>query len=79
MKSFLILFGITILAMFLSFAFIGVKMIFKKNGEFKRGCSSSGSDSQSTCHCGGGATQSKCSEHEKNEALKQMEVLKEVE
>ena len=40
MKMFLLILIVTVLIVLLSFWGIGIKMIIKKNGEFKRHCSS---------------------------------------
>ena len=40
MKMFLLVLIVTVLIVLLSFWGIGIKMIIKKNGEFKRHCSS---------------------------------------
>lgn len=55
METILVLFGITALLLLLSFAFFGVKMIFKKNGEFKRACGSVDpkTGERKSCHCSG--------------------------
>ena len=40
METILIVFIITAVILFISFCFIVIKMFFKKNGEFKKQCSS---------------------------------------
>lgn len=40
MKTFLAIFAVCVVVVAFSLAFIGIKMLVKKNGEFKRHCSS---------------------------------------
>lgn len=39
METIILVFGITVAILLLCFAFIGIKMFIKKNGEFKKQCS----------------------------------------
>ena len=71
METILILFGITAVILLLCFAFFGVKMIFKKNGEFKKGCSSADpyTGEKTFCHCSNKSVYSECKEGKKYNPL----------
>ncbi len=51
MKVIFVVFGIAVVCIALAFAGIGIKMWLKKNGEFKRHCSSADPKTGKCAHC----------------------------
>ncbi len=72
MKVLLLVLGVTVVALGLSFCFIGIKMFVKKNGEFKRRCANVDpmTGDRTNCVCGkGNVFTDKCSSDHKYSPL----------
>lgn len=77
MENVLVLFIITAVLLLLSFCFIGIKMFLKKNGEFKKQCSSVDplTGERIGCTCGKKSVYDECKSPKKYQPL---EITKEL-
>lgn len=71
METILIVFIITAVILFICFCFIGIKMFFKKNGEFKKQCSSVDplTGERFGCTCGKSSVYDECKSSKKYQPL----------
>ena len=81
METFFLIFGITVLLLLICLVFFGVKIILKKNGEFKRSCSSVDplTGEKTFCSCSNKSVYNDCKKGDKYNILDiNKELMKEI-